>query len=286
MKEFQDKVAVITGAASGIGYAIAERCAQEGMKVVPADIEESALKKAEEKLKAAGDDLLVVPMDVSKANDVEALAQKTLDAFGAVHLLVNNAGVAARGTTWDSTLADWEWVMGVNLWGVIHGARIFTPIMLAQDCECHIVNTSSLAGLFPYHTSASYQVTKHAVVALSEQMYYSLKNLGCKVNVSVLCPGWVKTAILNSGRNRPVELQNEASDAPLSPTQQALMQQIATYIEEGMSPEVVAEHVFNAIRDEKFYIITHSEFDSYIQSRMEAILKRLNPLDSGDWTRS
>jgi NADP-dependent 3-hydroxy acid dehydrogenase YdfG len=147
MKEFKDKVAVITGAASGIGRAIAFRCAQEGMKVVLTDIEEKALTQTETEMKALGAAVLAVLTDVSKASDLEALAQKTLDAFGAVHLLCNNAGVDAGTSIWESSLADWQWVMGVNLWGVIHGVRVFVPIMLEQDTDSHIVNTASISGL-------------------------------------------------------------------------------------------------------------------------------------------
>jgi len=147
VKEFKDKVALITGAASGIGRGIAQRCAQEGMKVVLADIEEKALTQTEKEMKAAGASVLAVLTDVSKASDVEALRQRTLHAFGAVHLLCNNAGVGAGGSIWESTLADWEWVIRVNLWGIIHGVGVFVPVMLEQDTECHIVNTASALGL-------------------------------------------------------------------------------------------------------------------------------------------
>jgi NADP-dependent 3-hydroxy acid dehydrogenase YdfG len=173
MKEFRDKVAVITGASSGIGFGIAERCARERMKVVLTGINYENLVRAEDSLKPLGATTLCVRADVSKLGDIEALARKTLDAFGGVHLLVNNAGVGAGGTVWESTLADWKWVMDVNLWGVIYGLKVFIPIMLEQGTECHIVNTSSLAGLLRYHNSAPYQVTKHAVVALSENLHYS-----------------------------------------------------------------------------------------------------------------
>jgi len=193
MKEFKDKVAVITGAANGIGFGIAERCAQLGMKVVLAGINAENLAAAEEKLKPTGTTLLCVRTDVSKREDIEALAQKTLDAFGAVHLLVNNAGVAAGSSAWESTWEEWEWVMNVNLWGVLYGVKVFTPLMLAQDSEAHIINVASVAGFLPDHPCAPYQVTKHAVVSLSENMYYSLAEQNSKVKVSVLCPGWVKT---------------------------------------------------------------------------------------------
>jgi NAD(P)-dependent dehydrogenase (short-subunit alcohol dehydrogenase family) len=277
MQEFKDKVAVITGAASGIGRGIAERCAQEGMQVVLADIEPAALRLAEQELRSAGATVLAVLTDVSKAGDVKALAQKTLDTFGAVHLLFNNAGVGAGSTIWESTLADWEWVLGVNLWGVIHGLRIFVPIMLAQDTECHIVNTASAAGLLPYHPVAAYQVTKHAVVALSEQLYYSLAQRTAKVKASVLCPGWVNTHIMDAGRNRPVELQNPDSDQPASPALEAVIQSMRQAAQAGMSPQQVAEHVFSAIREDKFYILTHPEFKPALQTRMENILQEHNP---------
>ena len=168
MKEFKDKVAVITGAANGIGFGIAERCAQLGMKVVLAGINEENLLKADENLQKTGAATLVVRTDVSKREDVKVLAQKTLDVFGAVHLLVNNAGVGAGTSVWESTWEDWEWVVDVNLWGVIHGVKVFTPIMLAQDEESHIVNVASVAGLVPGHPCAPYQVTKYAVVGLTE----------------------------------------------------------------------------------------------------------------------
>jgi NAD(P)-dependent dehydrogenase (short-subunit alcohol dehydrogenase family) len=277
MKEFKDKVAVITGAASGIGRGIAERCVQEGMKVVLADVEEAALAQTEQELRATHATVLAVQTDVSRASDIEALAQKTLKAFGAVHLLVNNAGVGAGSSIWESTLADWEWVMGVNLWGVIHGLRIFVPIMLAQATEGHIVNTASIAGLLPYHPGAPYQVTKHGVVALSEQLYYSLAQRNAKVKVSVLCPGWVNTRIMDSERNRPGELQNEPSNLPPGPEQEAIMQSMREEAQAGLSPRQVSDHVFNAIRNEQFYILTNPELNPMIQQRMENILQQRNP---------
>ena len=219
MKEFKGKVAVITGGASGIGRAIADRCVQEGINVVLADIEEASLATAEEELKAAGANVLAVRTDVSKRAEVERLARQSFDAFGQVHLLFNNAGVAAGGAPWEATWNDWEWVMGVNLWGVLYGVKVFTPLMLAQNTECHIVNTSSAAGLIVGSGSAPYAVTKHAVVALSESMYLALEQRKSLVKVSVLCPGVVRTNIFNVERNRPPELRNEA--VPLTPEMQA-----------------------------------------------------------------
>src|SRR5262245_34708822 len=174
MKEFTGKVAVVTGAASGIGRALAERFARAGMKVVLADVETGALEEAAREIRATGAPTLAVRTDVSKAADVEGLARATLDAFGAVHILCNNAGVALGGPCWMHTVADWEWVLGVNLWGVIHGVRVFTPIMLSQGGEGHIVNTASLAGLFSGPGSAIYNVTKHGVVTLSETLSQEL----------------------------------------------------------------------------------------------------------------
>jgi len=277
MKEFTGKVSVITGAASGIGRALAERCLLEGMKVVLADVEEKALVQAEQELSTSGAPVLAVRTDVSKAEDIQALAQKTLDAFGAVHLLFNNAGVGAGVTIWESTLADWQWVIGVNLWGVIYGLRVFVPIMLAQDTECYIVNTASVAGLLPYHPVSSYQVTKHAVVALSENLYYSLANKHAKVRAAVLCPGWVNTRIIDSDRNRPADLQNEPVSETPDPEREAIVKEMEQSAQAGMSPQQVAEIVFKGIQADQFYILTHPEFNPYIQKRMEDILNQRNP---------
>jgi NAD(P)-dependent dehydrogenase (short-subunit alcohol dehydrogenase family) len=277
MKEFKDKIAVVTGGASGIGRAMAERFAAEGMKVVLADIEQGALDSAESEMKAKGASVLAVRTDVSKAEDVEALAQKTIDAFGAVHVVCNNAGVGGGGVSWQQTAKDWEWFLGVNLWGVIHGIRVFVPIMLQQGTEGHIVNTASGAGLHARPWMATYCVTKRAVVALSESLHYDLAVSGAKVKVSVLCPATVNTRIMDADRNRPAGLRNdpgeEARSAQLEAIEQGFRQLLAT----GMSPEQVADHVFNAIRDEKFYIITHPETKDRVRARMEDILEERNP---------
>jgi NAD(P)-dependent dehydrogenase (short-subunit alcohol dehydrogenase family) len=277
MKDFRDKVAVVTGAASGIGRGIVERCAREGMKVVLADIEGPALLQTEKEIQASGAKTLAVRTDVSKAGDIEELARKTLDAFGAVHLLFNNAGIGAGGAAWESTLADWEWALGVNLWGVIHGVRVFVPVMLAQDTECHIINTASIAGLLSFGLCAPYHVTKHAVVGLSEQLYHSMTQRKAKVKVSVLCPGFVKTRILDSERNRPDELKNETAHAPMTPEKEAAVQFMRNAIQSGMSPQQVAELVFQAIREERFYILTHPEMNSMVHMRAEDILEGRNP---------
>lgn len=282
MKEFKEKVAVITGAASGIGYGLAERCAQEGMKVVLADVEEGALAQAEKGIKAMGVDTLAVKTDVSKANDVEALAKKTLDAFGTVHLLCNNAGVSTVGLSiWENTLADWQWVLGVNLWGVIYGIHFFVPVMLEQGTECHIVNTASAAGLLTGPGSGPYYITKHGVVALSEILYRELEQGGYKIGVSVMCPGFIKTNILDCGRNRPRELQNDPAEIKrkmADPLVQERIKFARQQNENGMSPKQLADIVFSAIRVKQFYILPNAEtVKPMIQARMEDILQERNP---------
>jgi len=278
MKEFKDKVAVITGAASGLGRAMAERCVQEGMKVVLADVEVETLTKTEASMKASGATVLAIRTDVSHASDVEALAQKTLDAFGAVHLLCNNAGVGTGSAIWKSTIADWEWVIGVNLWGVIHGVRVFVPIMLEQDTECHIVNTASMAGLISGPGLGAYKVTKHAVVTLSETLYHELAERGARVSVSVLCPGVVSTRIMESARNRPAHFPTPEPRDPASAARwEALRERVAT----GMPPGQVADAVFEAIRKDQFYILTHPEWQDSVRSRMEDILQGRSPTRPG-----
>lgn len=278
MKEFKGKVAVITGAAGGIGLALARRCVREGMSVVLADVEQDALNKAQKELASIGGNVLPVLTDVSKADDVAKLAEKTIESFGAVHLLCNNAGVGgAAGAIWENSLADWEWAVGVNLWGVIHGIRFFVPLMLSQDTEGHIVNTASTAGLLPYHPGAAYQVTKHAVVALSEHLYRSLAERGAKVKASVLCPGFVRTRILSSARNQPAECRADSSAQPLSlEAEEAAW----TFLEKEfkvLSPGQAADEVFAAVREERFYILTHPEFNEAVRRRMEDIIQGRNP---------
>jgi len=221
--------------------------------------------------------VLGVRTDVSKRADVQALADRTVEALGAVHLLVNNAGVGAGTSAWESTWNDWEWVLGVDLWGVINGVKVFTPIMIAQNTECHIVNTSSMAGLFAFMHSAPYQVAKHAVVALSENLSVALAIRNSLVKASVLCPGFVKTQTMNSERNRPVELRDEPRE--MGPEQQAMLKVAMEAVERGMSPDEVADHVFNAIREERFYILTHPEEFPFARDRIEGVLNCRNPRD-------
>jgi NADP-dependent 3-hydroxy acid dehydrogenase YdfG len=195
-----------------------------------------------------------------------------------VDLLVNNAGVAAGTSIWEASWADWEWVIDVNLWGVLHGLKIFVPIMLAQESEGHIINVASVAGLLNWHVSAPYLVTKHAVVALSEALYHNLAERGSKLKTSVLCPSWVKTRILEAERNRPAELQNEDSGQPLSAENLAILQRMIAAVEAGISPAEVADQVFDAIQAERFYILTHPEYQPLVEAACQYRARGVNPV--------
>lgn len=278
MKDLKGRVAVVTGAASGIGRAMANSFAAEGMKVVLADIEQAALSKVADELTAGGATVIPVRADVSKAADVEALAKKTIDSFGAVHVVCNNAGVGpARGAIWELTEADWQWVLGVNLWGVIHGIRVFVPIMLEQGDEGHIVNTASIAGLLSAPFAATYCVAKHGVVTLSESLHRELAQVGSRVKVSVLCPAWVKTQLMESDRNRPQGLQN-ASDQERATPQAAMMNEaFRQLVASGTDPRDIGAAVVSAICDERFYILTHPEWKEQVRVRMEDILEERVP---------
>ncbi len=275
MKDFKNKVAVITGGASGLGFAIAQRAVREGMKVVIADVEQAALTRAEAELKAAGGEVIGVKTDVSKANEVDALAKQTLEKFGAVHLVCNNAGVGGMRTkVWEARLEDWEWVLGVNVWGVIHGVRTFTPIMLKQNEPCHMVNTASVAGLLSPSGMSVYNVSKHAVVTLSETMFQDLALSKAKLGVSVLCPAFVPTGIWNSARNRPAELADGLDVA--AEKQRAL--EVKAVLDKGkVSATDVADMVFAAVAEEKFYILTHKKIKVVVETRMQDILAERNP---------
>ncbi len=264
-------VAVITGAASGIGRGMSERFAAEGMVVVLADIEEEPLANLAADLRAKGATVLTVRTDVSIAADVENLAVQTYDVFGAVHILCNNAGVVCSRLLWEHTLADWEWVLGVNLWGVIHGIRVFVPRMLAQETECHIVNTASILGMVRGPGEGIYKVSKHGVVALSETLADELAQKGSPIQVHVLCPGWVRTGILDSARNRPGTLQNPELETQ---HQQTIgdSRNVRAEMEAGMSPAEVAGYVYNAIQNGTFYIFTHPELKTWVRERTEGIL--------------
>ena len=276
MKEFTDKVAVVTGAASGIGRAMAEHFAAEGMKIVLADIEQNALDEAEAAFRASGATVLAVHCDVSKGADVEALAKRAVDEFGAIHIVCNNAGVVPpAGAVWERTEADWNWVLGANLWGVIHGVRTFVPIMIEQGTEGHVVNTASLAGLISAPWLGIYNVSKHAVVTLSETLYRELAAVGSQVKVSVLCPAWVTTRLGDADRNRPAELRNPERDKTAA--EEAIDQAVRGFLDSGISTEQVATAVVDAIKEEKLYILTHPESVEAVRARMEDIVEGRNP---------
>ena len=241
------------------------------MKVVVADVEEGALAKAEDELRTAGADVLAVRTDVSRQDDVDELARRTIDHFGAVHLVHNKAGVAVGGPIWQNTIADWNWILGVNLWGVVHGIRTFVPIMLEQGGEAHVVNTASAAGLTSPPFLGAYTVTKHAVVALSESLARDLAVQQAEVKVSVLCPGFVDTGIFESHRNRPADLQN-----PGGPPTGALSGS-ASLLQGTMPPAVVAGHVLDAVKAERFYILPHPDVANGVQTRMDDILQNRYP---------
>jgi NAD(P)-dependent dehydrogenase (short-subunit alcohol dehydrogenase family) len=270
MREFKNRVAVVTGAASGIGRAIAERCVAEGMRVVLADIEAAALQEAA----TAMDGATVRPyrVDVSDASAMEEMAEAVYSEFGAVHLLFNNAGVAPDGKmVWAQTLDTWKWVIDVNLYGVIHGLRSFVPRMLAAGEEGHVVNTASVAGLHGGPMISPYYATKHAVVGLSESLYLELQMVNAKVGASVLCPAFVKTKIGESGRNRP------GAGAATASGSGEFAAMVRALIEQGATPESIADKVFDAIQEERFWILTHPEFDAAIRERVEGMLAGRNP---------
>ncbi|MDP6606551.1 MAG: SDR family NAD(P)-dependent oxidoreductase [Dehalococcoidia bacterium] len=282
MREFEGKVAVVTGGASGLGRAFAERFAREDMKVVLGDVEEDALETTVLELRQQERDVTGVLCDVSIPESVEELARKALDAYGKVHILFNNAGVGGGGEggrVWEHSLEDWQWTFGVNWWGVVHGIRTFLPIMLEQDEEAHVVNTASIAGLVGGSGLDIYGATKHAVVRVSEALHFQLAELDSKVKSSVLCPGFVSTNIRTSWRNRPDELWAEGVRPSAEELERRWAAREAAQAERTnvIEPDNVAQQVFEAVRDEQFYIITHDHFDDGIRMRMENILQRRNP---------
>jgi len=279
MRDFEGKVAVVTGAASGMGRAFAERFAQEGMKVVLADIEEPALEQAVTELRRAEHDVLGVVTDVSQAASVEALAREAVAAYGKVHVLCNNAGVSGELCyIWQASYKDWNWTMGVNFWGVVHGIKTFLPLMLEHGEEGHIVNTASIAGLG--HGWGIYGVSKHAVVALTESLSMQLQLVGARIGVSVLCPSAVNTNIPTARRNRPPDLTNDPSD-PANAVPEHMRryrERMNAALKEGKAPSEIAGIVLTAIRNDDFYILTHpDQQEPRIRARAETIISRRAP---------
>jgi NAD(P)-dependent dehydrogenase (short-subunit alcohol dehydrogenase family) len=283
MKRFRGCTAVITGAASGFGMETSRIAAREGMQVVMADVQQDALDKAAAGVEALGASVLPFVLDVSRPGEVQALAAATQARFGAPHFVFNNAGVGAGGLIWENSLKDWEWVLGVNLMGVVHGIRCFTPMMLAAASsdphyEGHIVNTASMAGLLNPPNMGIYNVSKHAVVSLTETLYQDLRLVTDQISASVLCPYFVPTGINQSERNRPVELK----DPGAGPTRSQLIGQAMSDKAVGsgkISAAIVAQFVFDALREDRFYIYSHPKALRSVQTRLEDVVLQRNPTD-------
>lgn len=266
------KVAVVTGAASGIGLALAHRFAAAGMSIVLADIEAAALDVAAEAIAERGVPTLAVVTDVSSASSVEALAAATVERFGGVHLVCNNAGVSGLGDPWLGPLASWEWVLGVNMWGVIHGVRAFLPQLIAAGGG-HIVNTASVAGLLPIG-AAPYDASKHAVVALTEDLYHFVNSAMLPVGVSCLCPGWVRTRIMDSDRN----WTGDPELAKRDPVAEITLSYVKRVIDEGMQPAMVADFVADAVTTDRFWVLPDKDFTELAVARWSTITEEQNPV--------
>ena len=281
--DFKNKTAVLTGAGSGFGLECARIGAKLGMNLVLADVQQDALDRTASEMQAAGAPVLAMRVDVSKAAEVEALGAATLARFGAPHFVFNNAGVGAGGLIWENTVQDWEWVLGVNVMGVAHGVRVFTPMMLAAAAkdpayQGHIVNTASMAGLLNAPNMGIYNVSKHAVVSLSETLYQDLALVTDQISASVLCPYFVSTGISQSHRNRPQDPGAQAT----KPTRSQLIGQAMSDKAVGsgkITAAEVAQKVFDAIAANQFYIYSHPKSIGSVQTRMEDILQGRNPTD-------
>ncbi|HSI57633.1 MAG TPA: SDR family oxidoreductase [Ideonella sp.] len=284
MKSFQGRTAVITGAGSGFGLEASRIAAREGMNIVMADVQPDALDAAAAEVSRLGAQVLPFRLDVAQATEVDALGAATLARFGAPHFVFNNAGVGAGGLIWEHSAKDWAWVIGVNLMGVAHGVRVFTPMMLEAAAadpayEGHIVNTASMAGLLNPPNMGVYNVSKHAVVSLSETLYQDLSLVTDQVHASVLCPYFVPTGIHQSHRNRPADAA--ASPAPL-PTKSQLISQAMTdkAVNSGkLTAADVARLVFDALRERRFYIFSHPQALAAVQTRLEDVMGQRNPSD-------
>ncbi len=265
------QVGVVTGAGSGIGLALADRLARAGLHLVLADVQEEALAAAATELETLGVDVLTVPTDVSREADVQALAEQTLARFGAVHVVCNNAGVAALADPWFGPLSAWHWVMGVNFWGVVHGCRAYLPHLVGGG---HIVNTASIAGLMPGF-GPSYDASKHAVVAMSEDLHQTVRVTGLPIGVSVLCPGWVRTRIVDADRNWPDELGDKPE---IDPSAAVFETHVRRAIDEGSTPASVADAVIDAIAGDRFWVLPHQDFLDLVENRWETVLERSDPI--------
>ncbi|NQX89557.1 MAG: SDR family NAD(P)-dependent oxidoreductase [Halioglobus sp.] len=275
MKVFEGKTAVITGGASGIGRAMAELFLSKGMRVVLGDIEQDALLETVAALSVNGPCMGVVT-DVSKSEDVQHLADRAVEEFGGIHIACNNAGVFAGGLLWEESVADYQWQLGVNVWGVIHGIRTFVPIMQTQDAECHLVNTASMAAVTAMPYSGIYHMTKHAVLALSESLYHELSFHAPKVKVSVLCPEAINTGIAASERNRPGDYRKDG-DIVASEARAMVSQALKDSVAAGIGPEVMARRVFEGIVEERFYLLSEEVWREAANTRLEDVRLARNP---------
>ena len=283
MKLFKGRTAVITGAASGFGLETSRLAAREGMNVVMADVQADALERAAAEIRGLGAEVLPFRLDVSQAHEVEALGAATVERFGVPHFVFNNAGVGVGGLIWEHSAMDWAWVLGVNVMGVAHGVRVFTPLMLAAATadaayEGHIVNTASMAGLLNPPNMGAYNVSKHAVVSLSETLYQDLSLVSDQVSASVLCPYFVPTGINQSHRNRPTETITAGG----KPTRSQRIAQAMTgkAVESGkVSAADVSTMVFDALREKRFYIYSHPKALAAVQTRLEDVMLARNPTD-------
>jgi NAD(P)-dependent dehydrogenase (short-subunit alcohol dehydrogenase family) len=273
MKELKGKIAAVTGAASGLGRSMALAFAAEGMDLALADVDEVNLSSVQEEVLATGVRAITLKVDVSSAQQIEIFRDQTLTRLGGVHVVCNNAGVSPLGAVWENSAADWQWILGVNLWGVVHGVRAFAPHLIAQD-EGHIINTASVSGLISPPGSGAYNVTKHAVVALSESLHHDLRERNSRVGVSVLCPAYVPTGIVDSARSRPKEL-GASTKSEQTLAREAMLRKA---VKSGkVSADQVAQSVVAAIKQERFYILTHPKIKGAIQARMEDILNGRAP---------
>jgi NAD(P)-dependent dehydrogenase (short-subunit alcohol dehydrogenase family) len=278
MKSLEGKVAVVTGAASGIGLGMTEAFASRGMKVVMADVEAAALMREADRLTRANFEVDPQLADVSRVESVERLADAAAARFGPVHVLCNNAGVsggAGGRPIWDQTQNDWDWVMGVNFRGVVNGLKVFVPRMLAHGEAGHVVNTASILGLTTGPGSV-YGVSKHAVARLTEGLWYDLKAAGANIGVTLLCPGMIATNIITSARNRPDDLTG-ADDAPDEARRAAVAAMDARFKAVGMAPREVGEKVAQAMLDEQFYLLTHADNMAAVRRRFDAITALHDP---------
>lgn len=271
MKDLNGRVAVVTGAASGIGLAMAKRFAAAGMSVVLADIEQSALDSATAEVAESGSTVLAVRVDVSDAAAVEDLAVQTYDAFGAAHILCNNAGVGGGGHQATLSVAEWNWVLGVNLHGVVHGIASFLPRMISGGDHGHIVNTASMAGHLAFSGMGPYNASKYAVVGISESLFHELA--GTPVGVSVLCPGWVNTRIGESSRNRPAGVPERVA----RPEDLARSEYVSAVLAAGLPASAIADLVHDAVVNDTFWIFSHPEMLAGVSRRTEEILAGRNP---------